>query len=136
MKKALGISISVVSFFIFVLSLVLAIKSFYFGNYGEDGLEFSINENYIILCLASIIGMLDGIYYAVNQNPDSSIIYSLAVAAFGLLSFYNLGAALKAMNKGKELAAYESNLWLGLTLLVPAVISGFKFCLNYFKKDN
>lgn len=128
-KIAKYISLVVVGFVSFVLSLVKYIMSF--EKYSDEwGTDISFNEDYIVAIMISAIVLAFAIYCLVmvikNKKINESTGSFVGGAISCLIAFYPLGVLFKALNKGKPFADYLNYLFVGLfgiALLVYFVFS-------------
>ncbi len=127
-----------------IFSLVLYIKSFYYEDYGEGSFEISFSKDYLVTTIALVIILAYAIVALVNYIKGrkngvlGDITYGVVTT---LVSFYSLGAFLKAItkaaSKGKDLTpVYAENqiyLYFGLVTLVLLCAFSVQMIIKYKK---
>ena len=141
-KSLIVLAVGIASF---ILCLIQCIHSFSkeFDGWGTD---ISIDENYLVALVASLILIVFGIFLLVmvKKKKDYTIgIYTFPIIITILISFYSLGVFFKGVNKQllKDVdfsTAFANNVsYLCLGLAVIVVLSYFILDLFiYLEKKN
>lgn len=135
-KNAFKIALGAV---VFLIGLILFIKSYEFADYGEGGKEVTFNSDYIIIILVGVVISVLGIISFYNENKLYQTIGGITASC--IISFYSLGVFFKPLSKAlfdaKKKFVFESYQWylyIGLICLVLLVY----YILDFFmqRKNN
>lgn len=131
-KKLIGIITIVLSSILIILSIIFLVKSFNIYK-DEWGCDISIDNDYLVILIASISLLIYGIYMLyshISNKYDYNIAFGSLFVCNILLAFYPLGSFFKALAKKEKYIDCQWYLYIGLFGLILFVL----LTVKYFKR--